>query len=129
MKKVAIRSPKVSGFPAPTSLAVRNGNLLFLSGMAAHDLEGKTVGIGDAETQTRQALDNLTALMEAANGTLDDIVKLTIFVQDIADRPKVNKVRAEYFREPYPSATLVQVSRLAREGALVEIEAVAVLGA
>ena len=129
MKKVSIRSSRVSGFPAPTSLAIRSGNLLFLSGMAAHNLEGKIVGVGDADAQTRQALDNLAALMEEVGGTLDDIVKLTVFVQDIADRPTINKVRAEYFHEPFPAATLIQVSRLAREGALVEIEAIAVVRA
>lgn len=127
MPKTAIHTPKVPDFNAPTSLAIRSGNLLFVSGMAAHDKEGKTVGVGDAEAQTRQALDNLKALVEAAGGTLDDVVKLTVFVRNIADRPEVNKVRAEYFREPYPSATLAEVTGLAGADWLVEIEAIAVL--
>ncbi len=129
MPKIAIHTPEVPDFRAPTSLAIRSENLLFISGMAAHDREGKTVGVGDADAQTRQALDNLKALLEAAGGTLADVVKLTIFVRNIADRPKVNKVRAEYFREPYPSATLAEVTGLAGADWLVEIEAIAVLGA
>ena len=72
--------------------AVRSGNLLFVSGMAAHAREGKAVGVGDAEAQTRQALDNLKALVKPVGGTLDDVVKLTVFVRNIADRPKVNRV-------------------------------------
>ncbi len=115
-------------FTAPTSLAIRSGNLLFVSGMAAHDREGKTVGVGDADARTRQALENLKALLEAAGGTLDDVVKLTVFVRNVADRPKVNKVRAEYFRAPYPSATLAEVTGLAGADWLVGIEAITALG-
>jgi len=56
MQKIALRMPKGPGFKAPTSVAIRSGNLLFVSGMAAHAREGKAVGVGDAEAQTRQAL-------------------------------------------------------------------------
>ncbi|MGD0266646.1 MAG: RidA family protein [Candidatus Methylomirabilota bacterium] len=92
MQKIALRIPKGPDFKAPTSVAIRSGNLLFVSGMAAHAREGKAVGVGDAEAQTRQALDNLKALVKPVGGTLDDVVKLTVFVRNIADRPKVNRV-------------------------------------
>ncbi len=76
MPKTAIHTPKASDFRVPTSLAIRSGNLLSISGTAAHDRDGKTVGVENAEAQTRQALDNLKALVEAAGGTLTEVTGL-----------------------------------------------------
>jgi len=92
MQKMALRMPKGPDFGAPARLAICRGNPPFVSGIAAHAREGKTVGVGDAGAQTRQALDNLKALVEAAGGTPDDVVKLTVFARNIADRPKVNRI-------------------------------------
>ena len=83
------------------------------------------VGIGDIEAQTRQVLDNLARVLANVGGRLDDIVKVTVFVTDMAHLDQIHRVRAEYFTPPYPASTLVEVSRLVRPEYLIEIDAVA----
>ncbi len=77
--------------------------------------------------QTRQILRNLRLVLEAAGGGPRDVVKLTIFMRDVAQRPLINPVRQEFFGDHRPASTLVEVSRLVRDDLLLEIEAVAVL--
>ena len=128
MPKVPIRSPKVWEPPPKTwSQALRTGNLVFIAGQVGLNAKQKLVGRGDALPQARQAFRNMKALVEAAGGTMDDIVKLTIYVTDMRDRPKVLQAREEFFSGDFPTATLVMVSMLAFEGLLVEIDAIAVL--
>jgi 2-iminobutanoate/2-iminopropanoate deaminase len=107
--------------------AVRAADLLFVSGCVPVDSEGKLVGGDDVVAQTRQALENVGRVLEAAGVTFADVAKVTVYLTDVNDRPKINPVRREFFGEARPASTLVEVSRLAIPGAKVEIEAVAVV--
>jgi 2-iminobutanoate/2-iminopropanoate deaminase len=107
--------------------AVRAGDLLFVSGCVPVDSEGKLVGGGDVVAQTRQALENVGRVLQAAGVTFADVAKVTVYLTDVDDRPKINPVRRQFFGETRPASTLVEVSRLAIPGAKVEIEAVAVV--
>jgi len=121
---------RVPGQPEPISHytdAVRAGDLLFVSGCVPVDSEGKLVGGGDVVAQTRQALENVGRVLEAAGVTFADVAKVTVYLTDVEDRPRINPVRREFFGETRPASTLVEVSRLAIPGAKVEIEAVAVV--
>jgi 2-iminobutanoate/2-iminopropanoate deaminase len=117
----------VPGLPAPLSHytdAVRFGDILFVSGLTAHDQEGRLIGEGDAAEQTRQILKNLQKVLTAAGAGFSDVLKVTVFLTDIDDRATINPVRQEYFGAAKPASTLVEVSRLAVPGMKVEIEAV-----
>ena len=103
------------------------GRLVFLSGCIASDANGKIVGGDDAGAQARQVHENMKRLLDATGATFADICKVTVFVKSMADREKINAVRKEYFGAARPASTLVEVSRFTRDGALVEIEATAVL--
>jgi len=121
---------RVPGQPEPISHytdAVRAGDLLFVSGCVPVDSEGKLVGGGDVVAQTRQALENVGRVLEAAGVTFADVAKVTVYLTDVDDRPRINPVRREFFGETRPASTLVEVSGLAIPGAKVEIEAVAVV--
>ncbi len=107
--------------------AVRAGNLLFVSGIVAVDGEGRLVGGDDVVAQTRQVLDNMRTVLAAADCTFQDIVKVTVFLTNVDDRPLINPLRQQAFGSARPASTLVEVSRLAVEGAKVEIECVAVV--
>lgn len=117
---VAGLSPPISHYTD----AVRFGDLLFVSGLTAHDEKGALVGEGDAAEQTRQILDNLGKVLAAAGASFSDILKVTVFLTDIDDRTRINPVRQRYFGNAKPASTLVEVSRLALPGMKVEIEAV-----
>jgi reactive intermediate/imine deaminase len=104
-----------------------SGKLVFISGMTARDREGKIVGIGDVEAQTRQVCDNLRAAVEVAGGTLDDIVRVDVYVRNIEHFPIIHKVRREYFKEPVPASTMVEVAKMVSPNYLIEISAIAVL--
>ena len=117
------------GLPEPISHysnGVRVGDTVYVSGQVALDGRGNLVAPGDVVGQTRQALENIKAVLAAARATLDDVVKVTVYLTDVDDRAKVNEVRKAYFGANRPASTLVEVSRLAIEGLLVEIEAIAV---
>ncbi|MEX0785223.1 MAG: RidA family protein [Dehalococcoidia bacterium] len=108
--------------PYPFSDAVRTGNLLFLSGQVGVR-DGKLVdGI---EEQTRATLDNIKAVLECAGATLEDVVKVTVFITDMALWPKMNEVYAQYFPNDPPARSALGVSGLALPGLLVEMECVA----
>jgi reactive intermediate/imine deaminase len=118
---------RVAGLPAPLSHytdAVRFGNILFVSGLTAHDAEGKLVGGTDAAAQTRQILMNLNRVLDAAGATMADVLKVTVFLTNIDDRAAINPVRQEFFGSARPASTLIEVSRLALPDMKVEIEAV-----
>jgi 2-iminobutanoate/2-iminopropanoate deaminase len=126
------REIDVPGQAAPISHyvhAVRaDGPLLFVSGVVPVDAEGRLVGGDDVVDQARAVFDNLAEILAAGGARLTDVVKVTVFLTDIADRPRINPVRREAFGAVRPASTLVEVSRLAIPGAKIEIEAVAVLG-
>ena len=110
------------------SPAVRKGNLLFISGTTATDEQQQLVGRGDIVAQTRQIFRKFEAILTAAGGSLRDIVETTEFVTTTENYRKTADVRREVFGgPPYPAATGVIVAGLLREGALIEISAIAVL--
>jgi 2-iminobutanoate/2-iminopropanoate deaminase len=121
---------RVPGLAEPISHytdAVRAGDLLFVSGFVPVDGDGRLVGGDDVVAQTRQVFANLAAVLAAAGATFADVVKVTVYLTDIEDRARINPVRQDVFRETRPASTLVEVSALATPGAMVEIDAVALL--
>ena len=120
---------RVDGLAEPISHftdAVRAGDLLFVSGIVAVDEDGRLVGADDVVAQAQQVFENMRVVLTAAKCTFADVVKVTIFLTDVDDRPLINPLRQEVFGEARPASTLVEVSRLAVPGAKIEIEAVAV---
>jgi 2-iminobutanoate/2-iminopropanoate deaminase len=126
MKRTEIRVPGLAEPISHYTDAVRAGDLLFVSGCVPVDGEGKLVP-GDVVAQARQVFTNIGAVLEAAGAGFGDVVKVTVFLIDVDDRPAVNTVRQEVFGTARPSSTLVEVSRLAVPGALIEVEAVAAI--
>lgn len=107
--------------------AVRAGDLLFVSGCVPVDGEGRLAGGDDVVAQARQVFANVGSILEAGGATFADVVKVTVYVTDIADRVRINPVRQELFGEARPASTLVEVSALAIPGAKLEVEAVALV--
>jgi 2-iminobutanoate/2-iminopropanoate deaminase len=107
--------------------AVRAGNLLFVSGCVPVDADGRLVGEGDIVAQARQVFANVGAILEAGGATFADVVKVTVYLIDIADRVRINPVRQELFGDARPASTLVEVIALAIPGAKLEVEAVALV--
>ena len=102
------------------------GDLLFISGQAAIDENGQLVGIGNFDVQAEQAFTNLERVLRAGGSSLANVIKVTIFLRDMANFAKVVELRGRYFTPPYPADTIVEVSSLYSPDALIEIEAVAV---
>ena len=107
--------------------AVLAGGFLHVSGIVAVDGEGTLVGGEDVVAQTRQVFANMRAVLAAGGCGFEDVVKVTIFLTDIDDRPLINPLRQEFFGATRPASTLVEVPRLAVDGAKVEIECVALV--
>jgi reactive intermediate/imine deaminase len=121
---------RVEGLAEPISHftdAVRAGDLLYVSGIVAVDGDGRLVGGDDVVAQTRQVFENMRAVLTAAGCGFEDVVKVTIFLTDVDERPLINPVRREVFGATRPASTLVEVPRLAVPGAKVEIECVALV--
>jgi reactive intermediate/imine deaminase len=124
------REIRVEGLAEPISHftdAVLAGGFLYVSGIVAVDGDGRLVGGDDVVAQTRQVFENMRAVLEAAGCGFEDVVKVTVFLTDVDDRARINPVRQEVFGDARPASTLVEVPRLAVEGAKVEIECVAVV--
>jgi reactive intermediate/imine deaminase len=126
MSKQIVSTPAAPAAIGPYSQAVRSGNTLWLSGQIPLDPLSKELVAGDIEVQARRVFDNIKAVIAAAGGSVDDVVKTTIFLVDLAHFAQVNKVMAEYFREPYPARSTVGVAALPR-GAQVEVECIVAL--
>jgi 2-iminobutanoate/2-iminopropanoate deaminase len=121
---------RVDGLAEPISHftdAVRAGDLLFVSGIVAVDGEGRLVGGADVVAQARQVFESMRRVLAAAGCGFEDVVKVTIFLTDVDDRPKINPLRQEVFGDTRPASTLVEVPRLAVDGAKIEVEAVALV--
>jgi 2-iminobutanoate/2-iminopropanoate deaminase len=106
---------------------VRAGETLYLAGQVALDTEGGIVGLGDAEVQTRQALDNLSAILAQLGSDLDHLLKLTVYLTERAHLDGYRRARDSVLREPRPPTTLVFVSGLADPRYLVEVDAIALV--
>ena len=115
--------------PGPTraySHGVRTGNLLFLAGQTGHDAQ-TTSGTGRFEAQTRRTFERMRLILEAAGGSLDDLVTMTVFVTDIRYGDEFVRLRGEILKRDFPASALIGIAQLAAPEALIEVQAVAVL--
>jgi 2-iminobutanoate/2-iminopropanoate deaminase len=128
MTKTVINPPTLAK-PTGYSYAIKKaGTPVFISGQVALDGQGTLVGENDPAAQTEQVFKNLKAVVEECGGSLDDVVKITIFVTDPSYRPAVAAARLEWFKEgQWPASTYLVVSALAVPTMLIEIEAVAII--
>ena len=124
MNKTIISTPNAPAAIGTYSQAVKAGDTLYLSGQLGFDPATMQLVEG-IDAQILRVFENLKAVVEAAGGTLADVVKLNIYLTDLVHFPKVNEVMAQYFCEPYPARAAIGVSALPR-GGLVEAEGVAV---
>lgn len=122
MNKLIISTEKAPAAIGPYSQGIKAGNLIFTSGQLPLDQKGELVA--DIEGATRQALDNIKAILEAAGSSLDKVVKTTVFLKDINDFAAMNAVYAAYFANNPPARSAVQAGRLPKD-AILEIEAIA----
>jgi reactive intermediate/imine deaminase len=113
-------------FSQATRIAAK-GDLVFISGMTARTVDGSIAGVGNVEVQTRQVCENLKAAVEEAGGTLDDIVRVDVYVRNMEHFETIHKVRREYFKAPAPASTMVEVCKMTSPDYLIEINAIAVL--
>ncbi|MCZ6498541.1 MAG: RidA family protein [Gammaproteobacteria bacterium] len=125
MKQQPIQTDSAPAAIGTYSQAIRAGDTVYLSGQIPLVPETMELVSGGAERQIRQVFDNLTAVAEAAGGTLADVVKLTVYLTDLGDFPTVNEIMAEYFTEPYPARAAIGVAQLPK-GAAVEMDAIVV---
>ena len=130
---MAIRKVTTPAVPEPPGGIFSNclvvGDQVFLSGMTASGPDGKAIGGDSMEGQARAVLAKIGRLLEAAGASMTDIVKLTVYVTDIARRAEIGKARAEAFPGEKPCSTLVEVKALVAPDLLIEIDAVAIVGA
>jgi enamine deaminase RidA (YjgF/YER057c/UK114 family) len=113
-------------FSQATSIAAK-GTLVFISGMTARVPDGTIAGLGNVEVQTRQVCENVKAAVEEAGGTLDDIVRVDVYVRNMEHFDIIHKVRREYFKAPAPASTMVEVCKFTSPDYLIEMNAIAVL--
>ena len=106
------------------SPGVQVGEFLFISGTVGNDATGNLVGVGDCEAQTRQAFANIKSIAAAVGASMDDVVKITCFLIDVADYAAYGKVRSETFGSGPPASSTVMVAALVRPEFLVEVEAI-----
>ena len=123
-KREEFRIPGLSEPLSHYTDAVRWGDLLFVSGIAPLDREGKLVGGDSAAAQCRQVLENMKLILDAAGASFGDVLRVTVYLTDVNDRTIINPVRKTYFGDARPASTLIEVAGLAVPGMKVEIEAV-----
>jgi len=127
MSKHAIHTDNAPAAIGTYSQAIETGGLVFLSGQIPLDPATMEVVAGDFETRARQVFENLAAVAAAAGGSLDDVVKLTVFLTDLGNFATVNSVMEDYFQQPFPARAAVGVASLPK-GVDVEADAILALG-
>ena len=128
MAKQALRSDKLSPPVGVFSQAIKvpaQGHLIYVSGLTSRETDGSTHAPGDIREQTRYILENLRLILAEGGGTLDDVVRVVVYVRNMADFKAIHEVRARYFTQDPPASTMVEVSRLVNDDMLIEIEATA----
>lgn len=123
MEKIVISTDKAPGAIGPYSQGIKIGELVYTSGQIPVDPATGNVS-SDVKEQTRQSLNNIKAILEAAGTTMDKVVKTTVFIKDMNDFANINEVYAEFFTQPYPSRSCVEVARLPKD-VKIEIEVIA----
>ena len=126
MNKQAIETTNAPGAVGPYSQAIKTGNFLFLSGQVGMNPETNKVVEGGVEAQTGQIFKNITAVLEQAGAGLQNVVKATVFLKDMADFKRVNEIYAQHFQKPYPARSAVAVKELPLS-VDIEIEVIAVI--
>ena len=116
-----------SGHFCHATVAEAKGRLVFISGMVSKGADGKLVGPGDIEAQTRQVCENVKAAIEEAGGTMDDICRVDVYMRNMEHFDKIHAVRRQYFKAPGPASTMVEVSKFTSPEWLIEINAIAVI--
>ena len=127
MSKTIISTPNAPQAIGTYSQAVRVGDTVYLSGQIPLVPATMQMVEGDIAVQVRQVFENLAAVAAAAGGSLNDCVKVHVFLTDLVNFPVVNQVMAEFFTEPYPARAAIGVAALPR-GAQVEVDAIMVIG-
>ncbi len=125
MSRDIVHTDKAPAAIGTYSQAVKHGNLVFLSGQIPLDPDTMELVAGDFETRARRVFDNLRAVVEASGGSMDQVLKLNVYLTDLANFATVNTVMADYFDEPYPARAAVGVASLPKG---TDVEAEAVLG-
>ena len=125
MAKQPVHTDRAPAAIGTYSQAIRAGETVYLSGQIPLDPETQELVDGGIDAQIRQVFDNLAAVAEAAGGGLADIVKLTVYLTDLGDFPRVNEIMSQYFDEPYPARAAIGVVALPK-GAAVEMDAILV---
>ncbi len=121
----AISTPGAPGAIGPYSQGVRAGNTIYVSGQLPADPATGALVEGDIQTKTRRALENVRAILQEAGAGMGDVVKVTVYLKDMASFAAMNEAYAEYFSEPYPARAAFAVAELPKDAGL-EIECVAV---
>ncbi|PSR34477.1 MAG: enamine deaminase RidA [Sulfobacillus benefaciens] len=130
MAKEELRNRKLNtplGVFSQATKIEANGTLVFVSGLTSRDPDGKVVGVGDVKKQTETILENMQTILADAGGTLDDVMKVTVYIRNMKDFDAIHEVRRRYFKAPLPASTMVEVSMLVSPELLIEIEAFAVI--
>jgi 2-iminobutanoate/2-iminopropanoate deaminase len=130
---MTIRKVLTPAVPEPNGEIYSNcltvGDQIFLSGMTAAGPDGKPIGGDNMEAQARAVMGKIRNLVEAAGGSMADVVKITLYVTDISRRAEIGRVRNEFFPDRKPCSTMVEVTALAMPGLIIEIDATAIRGA
>lgn len=125
--------PNAAGFghiqPFSQGIVAPPGRLVFVAGQVALDKEGNVIGVGDPAKQTEAALENMKLVLAEAGATLDDVVRLTVFMTDMRNFPAIQESRARYFPQDPPASTTLAITALVNPNLLVEIDAIAVVPA
>lgn len=124
MTKKAVRTDRAPAAIGPYSQAVDLGDFVFCSGQIPVDPNTQSIVEGDIQAQTRQVLENIKGVLEAANLTMDHVVRTTVFLTDLNDFKAMNDVYAGYFKDVPPARAAVQVAALPK-GVKIEIDAIA----
>jgi len=127
MPRTPISTPDAPAAIGPYSQAVRAGDTVYFSGQIPLDPVSGEIVAGDITAQARRAFDNLKAVAEEAGGSLDQIVRLGLYLTDLTEFAKVNAVMQDYFKAPFPARSTIEVSGLPK-GANFEVDAVMVIG-
>lgn len=131
MSAINVRFLNPSTLSTPTGythvVQVHGGRTLYIAGQVAFDKSGNVVGKGDFAAQVTQVFENLKSALAAGGATFDNVVKVTTFVTDLSQMQTLRSIRGKYYGTNAPASTLVQITKLAHEDLLIEIEAIAVV--
>ena len=126
MKKEVLTTKKAPEAIGPYSQAIKAGNLLYTSGQIPIDPATGQIVQGGIEAQTKQVLENINAILVNAGSSFKNVIKTTFFVKDMNDFTTINNIYGQYFKDPYPARSLVEVARLPKD-VLIEIEVIALI--